>query len=242
MNITKGKLKKILKKGNKKQTNKINKKVRFRKNNSNNRSLKKRNNKVNLRVKTLKYGGVNKKGKRAAKEKADRDRAEIEKMGKSANPNTTTKPKKKKLHKIKKNNDEVVSQTQNPLINDTSSSTLGSKKIEAQKKFQERQNKIKHDNDIAKKLREQNELAKKLLIAPGSNFKPETPEDRLKRKGMLKDIQSIREKEIKEKMPVATKSKPIIKSPKTTTPENKTTLIKPPASAKTPVLLFFNFN
>ena len=57
MNITKGKIKKILKKSNKKQTNKIKKKVHFRKKKINNRSLKKRNNKVNLRVKTLKYGG-----------------------------------------------------------------------------------------------------------------------------------------------------------------------------------------
>lgn len=98
MNITKGKFKKLLKAGNKKQTNKIKKKVHFRRKKSNNRSLKKGGKRVNLRVKTLKYGGAgnNKKGKRAAKEKADKDRAEIEKAGKSANPNTTTNPNKKK--------------------------------------------------------------------------------------------------------------------------------------------------
>merc|ERR1712086_717661 len=75
MNITKGKFKKLLKAGNKKQTNKIKKKVHFRRKKTNNRSLKKGGTRVNLRVKTLKYGGAgnNKKGKRAAKEKADKD-------------------------------------------------------------------------------------------------------------------------------------------------------------------------
>ena len=70
MNITKGKFKKLLKAGNKKQTNKIKKKVHFRRKKSNNRSLKKGGKRVNLRVKTLKYRGGNKKGERAAQQKA----------------------------------------------------------------------------------------------------------------------------------------------------------------------------
>ena len=62
MNITKGKFNKLLKAGNKKQTNKIKKNVHFRRKKSNNRSLKKGGKRVNLRVKTLKYRGGNKRG------------------------------------------------------------------------------------------------------------------------------------------------------------------------------------
>ena len=72
MNITKGKFKKLLRKGNKKQTNKIKKKVHFRRKKTNNRSLKKGGTRVNLRVKTLKYGGVNKKKKRKIIEENER--------------------------------------------------------------------------------------------------------------------------------------------------------------------------
>ena len=72
MNITKGKFKKLLRKGNKKQTNKIKKKVHFRRKKTNNRSLKKGGTRVNLRVKTLKYGGVNKKKKRKIREENER--------------------------------------------------------------------------------------------------------------------------------------------------------------------------
>ena len=60
MNITKGKFKKLLRKGNKKQTNKIKKKVHFRRKKTNNRSLKKGGTRVNLRDKTLKKGGEKK--------------------------------------------------------------------------------------------------------------------------------------------------------------------------------------
>ena len=158
MNITKGKLKKILKKGNKKQTNKINKKVRFRKNNSNIRSFKKHNKKVNLRIKTLKYGGT--KNKRKMKKNIEKEQRE---------PLLKSQSSRSDLDSDKSQSSETL----NPLI--TNRSDLGSQRIEAQKKFQERQNKIKHDNKKADELRKQNKVAKDLPIAPGSKFKPETP-------------------------------------------------------------------
>ena len=74
MNITKGKFKKLLKAGNKKQTNKIKKKVHFRRKKSNNRSLKKGGKRVNLRVKTLKYGGTPRKRERKEREEKKRKR------------------------------------------------------------------------------------------------------------------------------------------------------------------------
>merc|ERR1711865_1145876 len=92
MNITKGKFKKLLKAGNKKQTNKIKKKVHFRRKKSNNRSLKKGGKRVNLRVKTLKYRGGNKKGQRAAKQKADKQAGQVLiQKRRDADPKSNTK-------------------------------------------------------------------------------------------------------------------------------------------------------
>merc|ERR1711935_854006 len=104
MNITKGKFKKLLKAGNKKQTNKIKKKVHFRRKKTNNRSLKKGGTRVNLRVKTLKYRGGNKKGQRAAKQKAAKQEGQalIQKR-RDADPNSNTKPTTKSNTTAKSN-------------------------------------------------------------------------------------------------------------------------------------------